>query len=194
MEIAKGIDSESYLNLNLKDYTSPDWELAIKILDKRLTERYIEPVEILLNAENGKEANDKKFGFTILAVDCLLVETLQSFYEGITDSSRISARLFKNFLQQRASFKAYFSSDSDVKCFYENYRCGILHQAQTFKNAKIWTVGKLYYRLGDDFIINRNAFHEALKMEKDIYIDILGSKKDKILLDNFKKKMDFIAS
>lgn len=193
MEIAKGVSSKTYKELNLKDYSSSDWDNAIDILNSRLTERYIEPVEVLLNAEKDKKPIEKKFGFTILAIDCLLIETLQSFYQGITDSRTLSRKLFRNFLQQRISFKAFFTNDADADCFFSNYRCGILHQAQTFNNSKVWTVGQLFIKQGNNVIINRDLFHEAVKNEKDIYIDLLHKKTEIKLLYNFKKKMDFIS-
>lgn len=193
MEIAKGVKALTYKKLDLSNYKNSDWAIAIDILDKRLSERYIEPVEILQNTEKEKPAHEKKFGFTILAIDCLLIETLQSFYEGLTDSTGKSKLLFKHFLQQRDNFKQLFMDDLDVNYFYDNFRCGILHQAQTFKNAKIWAVGNLMVKEGDQVIINRDLFHKAVKKEKNIYIKTLSNRTDTILLDNFKKKMDFIA-
>ena len=194
MEIAKGIHSHSYQQLDLSDYNNLDWEIAIDILDKRLTERYIEPVEILRMAEKDKPPSEKKFGFTIMAINCLLIETVQSFYEGVIDSSRLSKALFKNFLLNRENFKVHFPNQADAKFFYENYRCGILHQAQTFKGARIWTVGQLINRTGQEVVINRDLFYQALVKEKDLYINLLRGRNDTVLLANFKKKMDFIAS
>lgn len=193
MEIAKGVKALTYKKLDLSNYKNSDWAIAIDILDKRLSERYVEPVEILQNHEKEKSAHEKKFGFTILAIDCLLIETLQSFYEGITDSTGKSKLLFKHFLQQRDNFKQLFMDELDVNYFYNNFRCGILHQGQTFKNAKIWAIGNLMVKEGDQVTINRDLFHEAVKKEKDIYIKTLSNRTDTILLDNFKKKMDFIA-
>ena len=129
MEIAKGITSDDYNRLNLTDHANADWQTAFDYLDKRLTERYIEPVEVLRNSESDKSASDKKFGFTVLAIDCLLIETIQSFYEGVTNSHGQSQRLFKNFLTQRDNFKAFFPTKNAAGDFYINFRCGILHQA-----------------------------------------------------------------
>ncbi|MEB0277187.1 hypothetical protein [Mucilaginibacter sp. 10B2] len=193
MEIAKGINATEYINLNLKDYSNSDWDYAISILDKRLTDRYLEPVEILIDAEKNKPLSEKKFGFTVLAIDCLIVETLQSFYEGVTDSTGLSKKLFRNFLRQRINFKTFFTNDADADYFFSNYRCGILHQAQTFNNSKVWTVGQLIVKQGDGFIVNRDLFHKAIKNEKDIYINLLYQKSDTAILDKFKTKMDFIS-
>lgn len=194
MEIAKGINADNYNKLNLADYNSPDWQIAFDYLDKRLTQRYIEPVDVLINFEKEKLPSDKKFGFTILAIDFLLIETLQSFYQGVTNSNGQSTQLFKNFLTQRDNFKEYFPTEDFAGQFYIDFRCGILHQAQTFGYTKIWTVGKLIMNQGKYLIVNRDLFHIALMDEKKIYFDLLQKKSDKNLLNNFKTKMDFIAT
>jgi len=139
--------------LDLSNFKNSDWDVAIKILDQRLTERYILPIEVLQTAENEKPAYNKKFGFTVLAIDCLLIETLQSFYEGLTDSNRKSRQLFDRFFQQKDNFKYLFSDSADRKYFYDNFRCGILHQAQTFSKAKIWAIGTLMVKSGNQITI-----------------------------------------
>jgi len=194
MEIAKGISAELYKKLDLTIQASQDWDKAFEYFDKRISERYLEPVDVLIAYEKSKFPIEKKFGFTIFAIDCLLIETLQSFYEGITDSSGHSQRLFKNFLMQRDYFKSYFETDYEAKQFYINFRCGILHQAQTFGDTKIWSVGELIRKEGNYQIVNRIEFHNAVKKEKELYLISLRTKTNAILLTNFKTKMDFIAS
>lgn len=194
MEIAKGITADDYNKLNLTSHKNPDWQTAFQYLDNRLTERYVDPVELLINSEKEISASQKRFGFTIMAIDCLLIETIQSFYEGVTNSHGQSQQLFKNFLTQREHFKEFFKTQVEAGDFYINFRCGILHQAQTFGDTKIWTVGQLIMRQGKYVIVNRDLFHEAVKKEKKLYLDLLCKQDNNHLLDNFKTKMDFIAS
>ena len=52
MEIAKGVKAEDYLKLDLKDKTSPDWDIAFEYLRLRLTDRFIEPADRLIELEN----------------------------------------------------------------------------------------------------------------------------------------------
>jgi hypothetical protein len=193
MEIAKGIKSEDYLKLDLSDYKNDDWFLAFTYLEKRLYDRFIEPIQVLQAAEIDKSIQDKKFGFTILAIDCMLIETIQSFYEGVTNSHGQSQNLFKTFLTKRENFKSFFASPKEAGEFYINFRCGILHQAQTFGETKIWTVGELIRRHGKYIIVNRELFHIAVMAELKIYLELLNSKTNTLALDNFKIKMDFIA-
>jgi hypothetical protein len=193
MEIAKGITAEDYLKLDLTDKKSPNWDIAFEYLKLRLTERFIEPTDKLTELESELSAGEKKYGFAVLAIDCLLSETIQAFYEGITDSSGESKRLFKAFLQQRDNFKQHFTDEQQATDFYINFRCGILHQAQTSANTKIWAVGDLIMRKEKFVIVNRELYHKKVKDELDIYLKKLKEKNDIKLLNNFKTKMDFIA-
>ncbi len=194
MEIAKGIKSTDYKNLDLTVYTNKDWDLAIQWLDKRLTERYLDAINVLMKSEDSEPIYRHRFGFTILAIDCLLIETLQSFYEGITDSTGKSNQLFTRFLLDRTEFSPYFQLDSDATMFYKNFRCGILHQGQTFGNTLVRAIGSLMVtRNNGQTIVNRKLFHSAICKEKDNYISALARKDNPKLLDAFRKKMDYIC-
>ena len=193
MEIAKRIYDTDYKKLQLLNLQSDDWLIAIGYLERRLNERYIEPVEILIDSEKGKTAIDKKFGFTILAIDCLLAEAIQSFYDGITESKGKSRVLFVKFLREMSGFRNHFLTNSDAQEFYDNFRCGILHQGQTFGDTKVWAVGQLIEKRGKCMIVNREEFHNRINEEFKIYIAELRKRQDYILLNNFKQKMDFIC-
>jgi len=105
MEIAKGIQHSDYLKLNLNDYSCPDWDTAIEYFKKRINERFIEPIRIFIESESDKQAIEKKYGFTILAIDFMLIETIQSFIEGKTETKSKSKKVFKRFLRKRKNFK-----------------------------------------------------------------------------------------
>jgi hypothetical protein len=98
MEIAPGITVADWQRLNLADMQSADWPNAIDIFDAPIRRRFIEPVDVLIAHEIGQERGS--FGFAILAIDCLLVETLQRFYEGRTQNGD-NGRLIKTFLHER---------------------------------------------------------------------------------------------
>ena len=195
MEIAKGIEDKDYkkLNLDLNDLNNGDWDTAFDYLEKRFSERFIEPVKLLINSEIDLKPKDKKFGFAILAIDFLLSETLQSFYEGEVNSKGKSTDIFARFLTERNSFKQYFKTEIDAKKFYWDFRCGILHQAQTPSDTKVWTVGKLIEKRGQYTVVNRDKYYEFLLQEIEDYFKKLRGKKDVALLRNFKTKMDFIC-
>ena len=76
MQIAPGVRDSDWIALNLDDPKSPDWARAIDILEGRICERFVVPVDFLIAAEEPRLPTERKFGFAVLAVDCLLVETL----------------------------------------------------------------------------------------------------------------------
>src|SRR5574337_1186869 len=128
MEIAPGVQASRWLALQLDDHNSKDWCEAIGIFDKRIRARYLEPVDLLLRAE--KHAKYRwRFGFTVLAIDCLLVETLQAFRLGLRDTKRRSKEMCRQFLTERPRFRKHFD-EPRAEAFYDFVRCGIVHQAE----------------------------------------------------------------
>ena len=192
MEIAPGINTSEWHALNLDDANSADWDKAINILHKRIKSRYLDPADILLNEDSQRAARERRFGFTILAIDCLLIETLQAFVEGREDTRRKSEQMFRNFLTGRASFKAHFSQ-STAKQFYEDFRCGILHQAEIQGKSRVWSVGSLARVENGAMIVNRTEFHSRLKQEFQLYLADLRNPTNRQLRKNFRKKMSHIA-
>lgn len=89
-------------------------------LRRRFTERYIVPVT--------PTKDNRMHGFTMMAVSCLMIESLQSFCEGWKNSEGKSELAFCNFFASHSEFERF--RDHSVK-FYQNVRCGILHQAET---------------------------------------------------------------
>lgn len=193
MEIAKRVSGKHFLALDLS-ISGADWDEAISILKQRIHERFIEPTDRLIEFEKEVLPEDKKYGFTVMALDCLLCETIQSFYEGVKDSKGKSKQIFKSFLQQRQNFKFFFVTEKQAEDFYHDVRCNLLHQAQTSVSTKIWTVGALINRAEMTTMINRLAFHDAVKAEFDLYLSLLADPNNVRLRDNFKKKMIYISS
>jgi hypothetical protein len=193
VEIAKGIKNTDYLELDLSSNDNSDWQTAFDYFEKRIQERFIEPINILIESEKDRLAGEKKFGFTILALDFLLVETIQSFREGKTESNGKSKKVFCRFLTESDNFKEYFKAKFNAGEFYKNFRCGILHQSQTFGDTKVWAVGELIRKNGKFTIINRELFHKKLINEIEQYLAELRKQTNNELLKNFKIKMDFIS-
>lgn len=77
------------------------------------------------------------FSFSIMALNCLLIETLQHFYLGIDETpTRINKTNYINFLTSRKPYKSKFNNKT-ARNFYKGVRCGILHQAQTKRNTQL---------------------------------------------------------
>jgi hypothetical protein len=86
---------------------------------ERLSERYILPVKT--GAKNG---------FAMMACSCLLIETLQSFWNGWKTSNGAGPGelVFKSYFGRNERFRDF---ESHASSFYEDVRSGILHQGET---------------------------------------------------------------
>ena len=193
MEIAPGIDSSEWAKLNLDKKDSPDWLKAIDILRGRIEARYLDPIDLLIEVDAKRHAKARRFGFTVMAVDCLLIETLEAFIDGNTITTGDSTAMFQRFLTTRGHFKKYFDLATATR-FYHQVRCGILHLGETTGNARIWSVGELLRINGDEMILNRSKFHTELRNEFQEYLGKLAKGTDEIQRRNFRKKMDYICS
>lgn len=192
MQIAPGIEAEKWKELSLDDPDSPDWSVGIDILKARINQRFIEPIDYLIASEGDTPATYRSFGFTVLAIDCLVIETLQAFIEGLEDTDGISRATFRKFLTTRRGFATDFT-EALANTFYSDFRCGILHQAEIGGEGKVWTVGPLIKVNGNAITVNRNLFHETLKTEFNGYLAELQDTKNLKLRDSFRKKMNFIS-
>jgi hypothetical protein len=94
-------------------------------IHERLSERYIAPVRT--GAKNG---------FAMMACACLLIETLESFYNGWKSTQGISPpeTPFRQFFGRESRFAAFQKHATD---FYKNVRCGIVHQGETKRGWRI---------------------------------------------------------
>lgn len=192
MNIAPGIDSDEWIALKLTP-DGGDWDKAIKIFEERINSRYIEPVDLLIENDNDRTPVNRRYGFSIMAIDCLLVETLQSFREGKINTKGVSKQVFVNFLTQSNEFRNHFDV-KEAEQFYDDFRCGILHQAEIMGNTLLWSIGMLKGKNGDGVsYINRTLFHESLKNEIATYADELRNIENQKLREKFIVKMNYIA-
>ena len=200
MRISLQYTDEDWRKLNFDDESS--WQKAIDMLEARISERYFSPVDLLIKAEQNLHFSQRKFGFAIVAIDCLLVETFESFIEGIENSDGQSRKLFVRFLTTRPRFEKYFSKEA-ARRFYTQFRSGILHQGEVQGNGLVWSVGSLAMDVDGRMVINRTAFHQALKEEFNDYIFALRNPDKAIfklpspeinLRENLRKKMNAICN
>lgn len=193
MYIAPNIHATEWRRLELADLAGPDWIRAIEIGRARIYGRYFDAVDLLINAEENLSPKKRRYGFAILAIDCLLVETIQAFKDGITDTRKKSKGLFRKFLMNSPLFGSYFSDEKQADEFYDQIRCGILHQGETKKDSKVWSVGSFLQRTEHGIIVNRTEFHKKLKKEFDQYLKDLIENTDPRLRENYRKVMNHIS-
>jgi hypothetical protein len=192
MEIAPRIDAAAWKKLDLDAPDHPDWDRGISILEQRLRGRFTDVVDFLIADDEPRAPADRRFGFAILALDCLVAETLEAFRQGLVHTRKRSNDLCVTFLTQRPAFKPFFD-EALAKRFYSEFRCGIVHNAQVFGTGLVWSVGPLVKQDGGRITVNRTAFHEALMGELTAYLNELRQPAQSELRQHFRTKMDFVA-
>jgi hypothetical protein len=173
-----------------------DWQAMTQIFCDRINGRFLKPIELI---ESDREIGQFA-GFSIMALDCLLIETLHQFYLGKDETPKDHKRQFWLFFKESNNFKQHFTRKI-AETFYSHVRCGLLHQAQT-KGKTLIQVNKekmIELAIPDNprqgLIVDRKKFHSALKQEFTEYIAKLkrGSEADINLRHNFKAKMGLIC-
>ena len=168
--------------------TEEDWRTGIEIFQDRIKGRYFDYMDQI---EGGIYS-----GFAVMALSCLLIETLQQFFEGVARTPYgKSEEYFIRFLTE-TSFGEYFDRDR-AKRFYKQIRCGILHQAEveTISLIRIGRNRQLVEDVGDNkgLIINRRKFYAKLKKVFDNYTARLTNSSDTEIREKFIYKMNYIC-
>lgn len=205
MRIAPKFNHEYWTTQDWQDAKNAnDWNTMYLIFKNRLEYRYFIAVDELVKADRAQPS--RRFGFSIMALDCLLIETLAQFYQGIKTS--YDARCEKGHKLSNTEFYVDFLcrnslklkdkfDDQNARLFYKTIRCGILHQGETTGGSKIVSTGAEIIQLtpsSDGIIINRDLFHEYLKEEEyKTYCDILEANNPEEYRKNLIRKMDYIC-
>ena len=117
-------------------YSDIDWSNFVEVVtafETRINNWYLDPATHLANATGH-------YAFSIMAINCLLIDTFSQFSAGKLSSSAVT---FKTFINQNLpnfnstltstishddhKMRTTLSTVSDV--IYHGFRCGILHQA-----------------------------------------------------------------
>lgn len=157
---------------------SGDRVALAKFIRERFNERYFDPIEAT--------PKNAKHGFTIMAVCCLVIEALESFYQGKADTRGQSSEMFKAFFNRDTDLKIFGGSD----WFFRDIRCAILHQSETRNGWRIQRYGQLLDTCQKQ--INATKFMKELKKAVDVYADSLP--RDTELWDKFKQKMAAVCA
>lgn len=177
MKISPKYSSTNWVSLNLNRSYHPDWIEGSKIVYDRIYGRYLAQIETL---ENHLDDDIWEYsGFLIMAVDCMVIETLNQFHLGIADTNQVyqgkNRESFRDFFTRSQFFKTHFD-DAKSFIFHNHIRNGLLHQAQT-KNKSLINFDEHEMikqvnpsNLYDGIIVNRVLFHEALVNEFNSYI------------------------
>ncbi len=145
---------------------------------KRLDLRYLGPIRVL--QDNGTFQGE---GFSIAAIQCSLIEFLESTVQGTSYrylragetlgpfEYSSSKAIFESFLTTRIPFRDEFT-DSVARDFYEGVRCGLLHEAQTKKGWRIWASGSGIIDADRKILFRDNFQKGLLQFVKDYGIQL----------------------
>lgn len=187
--IAVNFTREDFLNLNLSvESDSSNWEKAVRIFNDRIKGRFLDPIRALMKQDINKN------GFAVMALDCLLVETLYQFYNGVDKTLGSNREQYTAFLQ--VIMPDVFGNRETAELFYLNIRCGILHSAQTKKGCQL-TFNKEYVveRFEDKKIrVNVEKFTEKLREYYKLYQHSLLCEDNELQRQAFIKKMNYICN
>src|ERR1017187_2456379 len=106
-------------NWNAAFQGPPAWDKAIDIVQDRIEGRFTRWIDPMLPKEFA--------GFAIIALDCLLLETLHGFLTGA--STYQTRNVYKAMLMA----SPFGFDEALAVAFYDNVRCGILHDNETRK-------------------------------------------------------------
>jgi hypothetical protein len=200
------VDQWSRLRPNLDADEASAWRIAVDVFERRLRERYLSSIDALIDADSGASADVKVVsnapadgstlpaesavvpGFAIVALTCLLIETLQSFIVGASPKTQDQ---FQAFLK-RKSFGGAFTDVAIASSFVKGVRHGIFHEGET-RNWLLWRSepeSGLVEALGNGrYALNRTAFYAVVRQEFEDYCAVLRNG-DVGLRKPFRKQMD----
>jgi hypothetical protein len=150
-----------------------------KFAFQRFSERYIGPFS----------NNTNKNGFIMMASACLLIEALESFWNGWRKSPN-SSLAFSQFFDRNEGFSDFHGHSKD---FYTHVRCGIMHQGETTGGWHIRRdLGQLFF--APSRTIDATKFLGEMENSLSNYCKSLQhSPWDHPQWKNFRKKMDAIC-
>ncbi len=230
VQICRGFTDQQWkmLRERLDGQDEPAWNCAIEVFERRIRERFLSCIEALIDADSklhvqvppGAPADCSTLpadgqsllvpGFSIMALCCLLAETLQGFREAPAAKPAVSGTCtypagqcikpsatdqFREFLR-RPAFRNEFDDEKVAKKFVGGVRNGIFHEAET----RGWVIqrdqpaGQIVEQKSKRYALNRSEFYKALKTEFDVYLQELRSPRNSQLRSRFVKKMTDIAN
>lgn len=181
---------DDFLNLNIKIDSNENWDRALDIFNDRIEGRYLNIMNKLIR--KNELLID---GFAIMALNCLLIETLLQFKHGWDETKGTNKKRYSDFLL--SEFPHIFDTRKLAEVFYTDIRCGILHSAQTKGKSKLTFnrdyAAKLFETENKEYIKVdvRNMTIEVEKFYHEYKNKIITDTDD--LRENFRKKMYFIC-
>ena len=181
IKISPKFYQKDWRDLDLSRNCMVNWNKAIEIFEDRIDGRYLKQIETL----------DKKnfSGFAIMSLTCLLIETIEQFWNGnittikSTNKKKVNCFLnffsksknnhissdalaFHSFFQKSNELKKFFDTPEKSNVFYKKIRCGLLHQGQTKGKSLI------HIRKDEPILkwIDDNNFEEGISIQRRLFM------------------------
>jgi len=162
-----------------------EWDTAINIVEDRVRGRWLDAADRLVDEPNS--------GFAILALDCIVLESLWGFMNGKAVPKRQEQQVYQDIL---TSPRFGLSQDLSER-FRELVRNGIMHDAETRNH---WLVEKTVPRhviaqknKRGDYVLNRTKFHSALRATFGDWVKKLRDG-DAAMRSKMRKRMDEVIA
>lgn len=164
----------------------------VRFLRERHQERFFQPMHLLANTQDTAHG----FGFAIMALCCLLIETIECYRLGLPTSNENELSELKKTQDastpnrykldvcqtpgSRGVFQRFFEEPAHASffpgvggcAFYKNIRCGLLHQGQTKRGWLVRRSGRFWDDLAQT--LNRDEFGQRLEECFDSYLKDLS--------------------
>lgn len=207
LSIADGYTLSDYKRLEFNINSSRDiWKTAIDIFISRIKGRYFDAIDKL--SDNGNIEEMQKYGFSIMTIECLLIDTLVKFRYGpiIINSNYNKDDRFKKvkFNQEnRIRFKKFlseclseeFAEGQNAEKFYTDIRCGIVHFGTTENTSRLTCDSNRLITVleNNDICVDVNILNDRLKRYFINYIEELKDINQKKLRENFVITMNYLC-
>lgn len=187
--ISANYTKQRFINLNLTTSSEKNWIEGIEIFEDRIKGRYLNIIQEIID-----KGNSHIDGFCVMALNCLLIETLLQFKKGWKTTKGCNKEAYSNFLYKE--FRYIFPEKSLAERFYKDIRCGILHSAETTNGSQL-TIrqNKAISIINEEGSISVDVIkiYEALVEYVNNYIRILMNNNNKRERSCFLKKMRYIC-
>lgn len=186
VNISPQYSREDYRNLNLCAMSDTSiWTCAVDIFKDRIQGRYINQIDLLSNDINAN-------GFTIMALNCLLIEALYQFENGLKETKGPNKESYSRYLRQIDPVSFGFGTVAED--FYSNIRCGILHSAQTKAESRLTDRDGFVVTVENKvLIVSVAGVTNLVKNYFNSYANRLLDSKEQELRKKFIKKMTFVC-
>lgn len=221
IKISPNYFQEDWRKLKLTKNNKEDWSKAIEIFKDRIEGRYFKQIEAL--DTNCDRTIGLYSGFAIMSIACLLIETIEQFWKGNIQNSRVypatnkkknffsfifskneinnDSYCYYDFFQRSETLKVFFDTPEKASVFYIKIRCGLLHQGQTkgkslihIRNSEPTIKWLDENNINEGISINRRKFIIEIRKVYEDYINKIENSDDLNFKNKiFVKKMKYIV-